>query len=141
MVKENMKYILATLLLLSAAPCFAKWADIPLKTVVTNSDLIVVATLTNVQQVTTNGLVYCQGDLKVTEVLKGTKAKSVVLKWVYSIPPESISVDHSSLEGKPILWLLKQEKDRSFSAHYYKRIQNVDKKNEIKRIIKKNHNK
>lgn len=85
--------------------------------------------------------VYCQGEIKVTDILKGKKAKPVILKWVYSIPPKSISVDHSNLVGKAILWLLKQEKDKSFSAHYYKRVQNIDKKDKIKKIIEQNHNK
>ena len=152
-----MKNILTAFLVFSATACFASWKDIPLETVVADSDLIVVAKLTNVKKEPKNNtVVYCQGELTITEVLKGTKGDTVVLKatevrkgkkvdrviikWAYSIPPMSISVDHSNLEGKSILWLLKREKDKSFSAHYPKRVQNVKRRDEIINIVEQHHN-
>jgi hypothetical protein len=139
-VDRNMKCILIVILLITPSTCFAKWKDIPLETVVRDSDLVVIATLTDVHKLVTGNKVYCQGDLQIAEVLKGIQTNSVVIKWIYSIPPKSISVDHSNIEGKSILWLLKLEEDKSFSAHYHKRVQNIEKTIQIKEIIESNHN-
>ena len=130
-----MKYMTTLFLFLFSTSCFAEWDDIPLETVVANSDLVVVARLKNIQHGKNDELVFCQGTLQISEVLKGAKVKKAILKWAYGVPPKEDSVDHTNLKDKLLLWLLKQETDESYSAHYIKRIQSVDEKEEIQRII------
>jgi hypothetical protein len=48
---------------------FAMWADVSLKELLKDTDLIVVARLTNVSQVTTNSVDYGSGTLTVAEVI------------------------------------------------------------------------
>ncbi len=119
-----------------ALTCRAEWQDIPLESVVSNSDLIVVATLTNVERVETNKSVRCRGTLQIEQVLKGPSAKTAILKWGFSIPPKEDSTDHTSLSGRSLIWLLKRSSDESYDAGYIKRVQSLDKKDEIERMIK-----
>jgi hypothetical protein len=63
------------LVLFLASVCFAEWADIPLKDIIKESDLIVVGTLDEVKEHTKNGIDYGQGVIVVHKVLRGIVQK------------------------------------------------------------------
>lgn len=139
-VAMNMKTMAIWTIAILPALAFAEWADIPIDKVVADSDLVLTATLTNVQRVVSNDLVKCEGVLIPIEILKGTQPKQIKLTWAFSVPPEEDSVDHSGLAGKTLLWLLKRRTDGTYDAHYLRRVQPLSKKDEIVKIIE-SHNK
>ena len=122
--------------------CHAEWSDIPMGTVVTNSDMIVIAVLTNVTQEASNSIIRCRGILKVKEVLKGpAEMNNLKLEWSFSVPPKSVTTDHTQSQGRPLLWLLKRCGQHTFEANYYKRVQGIEMKDDIKNIIERFLNK
>ena len=135
-----MKIIGMLIIVFLATLSFGRWADIPLDKVVADSDLILVANLTNVQRVATNRCVRCEGVLVPVEILKGKQPKQITLTWDFSVPPEEDDIDRTGLVGQTLLWLLKQRPDGTYEAHYPRRVQPLSKKDEIRKIIE-SHNK
>jgi len=135
-----MKSTLLFLIALIPVLVFAEWQEIPIGKVVADSDLIMTGTLANISRAASANLIKCEGTLTPIEVLKGTPPKRIRLTWEISVPPESISVDHSGAEGIPLLWLLKEKPDGTYGAHYLKRLQPISRTERIRKIIE-SHNK
>jgi len=130
--------VLIVICLLSiASTCFgdAEWADIPLEEIAKDSDLIAVAILTDYTEDRVEDKAYYAGELNIEQILKGDIRDFVEIKWVRSFPAKSVSTQYSGLKGIRLIWLLKKAGGDAYQADYPKRIQNIERLNEIVSMI------
>ena len=126
------------LVLFLASVCFAEWADIPLKDIIKESDLIVVGTLDEVKEHTKNGIDYGQGVIVVHKVLRGIVQKDkekVTLIWSNPTGLACPRVEQRYNQNKKGIWMLSLQKDGKVRADYPKRYQSIEKESEILKLL------
>lgn len=131
------------LLVLGAGAVRAELASLSLEDAVRRSQIVAVAALADIQRTETNRIAECKGTLTIHEVLKGTATNSVIIFWDFGLPgnEEEDQVDHSPRKGKDFIWLLVRRPDGMYDARHPMRIQDVARKEDIKKLIKKGPNK
>ena len=108
--------------LLSTA--LARWADIPLPTLVQDSDLIVIATLSDVATSDDGELHRGSGTLVITQVLRGAAApgERLRLEWSYPLRIVCPRIDHTPHQSMQMLWLLQRSEGGVVRADYPGRV-------------------
>src|SRR5262245_21111122 len=125
-----MKRFLIILIILLGLPALslAKWAWIPLKDLICDSDLIVIGTLSSVNEYSKDGIDYGQGVITVDETIWGAvnPGEALTLKW--DNPSEIVCprVEHRHHAEKKGIWLLKLSSDREVRADYPVRFVELD---------------
>ena len=127
-----------TVVLLVTFSAFGRWALISTEKLLEQSDLVVVARMSDLRQTTTNNVDYGSATLTVSEVLKGkeTIGQKLTLKW-QNEQRISRRIDHSDQNGKTKIWLLQKSTNTTFTANYPGRVLDVDQKDEVKRWLAK----
>jgi len=140
---SKMKTRIIMLLVLCAGAVTAELARLSLEDAVRQSQIVAVAVLTDIQRKETNRIAECKGTLRIQEVLKGTATNSVIMFWDFGLPgnEEEDQVDHSARKGKEFIWLLVRRPDGMYDARHPMRIQDVARKEDIKKLIEKGPNK
>ena len=99
-------------------------AAIPLRTLVHDSDLIVIATLSDVANFENVALFRGSGTLLITHVIRGAAApgEQLRLEWSYPLHIVCPRIDHTPHQGMQMLWLLQRSKDDAVRADYHGRV-------------------
>ncbi len=130
-----MKLGILLLILWTSSTCLAEWEAWTPSMLVNKADLIGTGVLGDVKRTVSNNTVRCGGAIRFNEMFKGTNAV-VTVKWGFSVPPEEDAMDHTSLEGKQLLWFLKRNKDGSFMVPHMDGVQSISRAAEFRAIIK-----
>src|SRR5262245_52664944 len=132
------RYPLIFFLLLSLPTLsLAKWAFIPLKDLVCDSDLIVIGTLSSVNEYSKEGIDYGQGMITVEETIWGAvnPGEALTLKWDNVSDVVCPRVEHRLHEDKKGIWLLKLSPDGSVRADYPVRFVELDRQEKVTKIL------
>ncbi|MGC3960637.1 MAG: hypothetical protein QM813_22700 [Verrucomicrobiota bacterium] len=129
---------------LAALFCFvpaglAIWAHVSLKELLKETDLIVVARLTNVSEVTTNRVDYGSGTLTVTEVIRGSAktGDKLRLEWSNSSGIVCPRVEHRGHKDQTLIWLLQASTNKVVTADYPGRVLELKQRAELNKLLKK----
>ena len=117
----------------------ARWANISLKDLLKETDMIVVATLTNVTETTTNRVEYSSGTLVVGEVIRGNvkTGDRLQLRWENSSDIACPRIEHASQKGKTVIWLLQSSTNNTVSANYPGRVLEMKLRPELDQLLRK----
>ena len=130
-----MKLGILLVILWMNSTCLAEWEAWSPSMLVNKTDLIGTGVLGDVKRTVSNNTVRCGGTIRFNEMFKGTNAV-VTVKWGFSVPPVEDAMDHTSLEGKQLLWFLKRNKDGSFTVPHMDGVQSISRAAEFRAIIK-----
>jgi hypothetical protein len=132
------RYPLIFFLLLSLPTLsLAEWAWIPLQDLVCDSDLIVVGTLSSVNEYTKEGMDYGQGMITVEEPIWGAVnfGEALTLKWANGSNVICPRVEHRQNADKKGIWLLKLSPDGAVRADYPGRFVELDRQEKVTKIL------
>ncbi len=118
---------------------FAKWASVSLKELLKETDLIVVARLTDVSEVTTNSVDYGSGTLTVTEVIRGSgkNGDKLRLEWSNATGLICPRVEHRGHKDQTLIWLLQSSTNTVVTADYPGRVLELKQRAELYKLLKK----
>ncbi|MBA4147569.1 MAG: hypothetical protein H0X66_05600 [Verrucomicrobia bacterium] len=132
------RLLLCSLVVLLAGTAFARWVLIPTEKLLTETDLVVVARLSDVTRTTKKDVDHGSGILTVSEVLKGpaTPGQKLTLEWANQ---QRISrrIDHADQSGKTNIWLLQKTTNGTFTANYPGRVLDLEQREEVRNLLKK----
>lgn len=129
---------LFSLVLFLAGTALGRWALIPAETLLSESDLVVVAQLSGVNKTTKENVDYGTGILSISEVLKGSanSGRKLTLEWS-NHQRISRRLDHSGQDGKTNIWLLQKTTNGTFTANYPGRVIELERRTEVEKLLKK----
>jgi hypothetical protein len=125
------------LLLSLPVPSQASLVWIPLKDLVCDSDLIVVGTLSSVNEYSKDGIDYGEGVITVDETIWGgvNPGETLTLKWSNDSETICPRVEHGQHAEKKGIWLLTLLSDGEVRANYPERFVELDRKEKVMRIL------
>ena len=132
-------YLTCLAVLVSFIPAgFAIWASVPLKELLKETDLIVVARLTDVSSVTRNRVDYGSGTLTVTEVIRGSAkaGDKLRLKWSNASGLVCPRVEHEGHKDQTLIWLLQSSRSKAVTANYPGRVLELKQRAELDQLLK-----
>lgn len=137
-MKHTLINCLAVLLIV-VPPATAKWALVPLDDLLKETDIIVVARLTEVRETTKKTTKYCSGTLTVTEVIRGNAkvSEELRLKWSNDRDIVCPRVEHAPYKGNPMIWLLQTSTNGAVRADYPGRVLDPKSRSELDMLLKK----
>jgi len=112
-VAKNMKILITVVVLAIAAVAHAERSERSTDDLCRTSKVIVVGTLTNLQEIATKEAVIVSAQLVVKEVLKGPSTNVVSVLWGKR-PLEEDSMDFSSKAGGTDVWFLLWPSDKGY---------------------------
>lgn len=117
----------------------AEWALVPLEDLVSDSDLIVVGTLRDVEESSHDGVDYGQGTIEVREVLWGQikAGDKLTLKWQNSSAIICPRVEHRGNAGEKGVWLLTKGDKGSVEADYPGRFVNLSERKRVENLLRR----
>ena len=133
-------YLTCLVVLFALIPAgFAEWASVSLKDLLKETDLIVVARLTNVSEVTTNSVDYGSGTLTVTEVIRGSAktGDKLRLEWSNLSGLACPRVEHKGHKDQTLIWLLQSSTNKVVTADYPDRVLELKRRAELNELLKK----
>jgi hypothetical protein len=109
----------------------------PLEDLVCDSDLIVVGTLSSVNEYSKDGTDYGEGLITVAETIWGAvnPGETLTLKWFNESGIVCPRVEHGQHADKEGIWLLTLSSDGEVRANYTERFVNLDHKDEVMKIL------
>ena len=111
--------------------------ETPMEAMVTNNNLIVVGTLTNVTMISTNGFDYSSGSILVHEVLKGPSSTVPVrLSWRDISGMLCPRDPHPAHANSQFIWFLHTTNGVDATAEYHG-AQKLDRKSEVLKLLNK----
>lgn len=115
----------------------AMWHWIPLEDLVCDSDLIVVGTLSSVNEYSKDGTDYGEGLITVTETIWGAAnpGETLTLKWFNESGIVCPRVEHRQHADKKGIWLLTRSSDGEVRADYPERFVELDLKEKVMKIL------
>lgn len=132
--------VILTFLFTVTNVCQACWSVIPLKGLVSDSDLIVVGTLKDLtfkeKKEGSFAMKEYEGTIHIEEVLAGSPLadKKCILSWTY-FPALTPTISHQDLEGEKGVWFLQKNGDK-FTAEHPGRFVEMDCLEQVKAFIK-----
>src|SRR5215475_8303808 len=129
--------LILIILLCLPVPSPAMWAWVPLKDLVCDSDLIVVGTLSSVNEYSKDGTDYGQGIITVEETIWGAvnPGETLTLKWSNRSEIICPRVEHRHEADKKGIWLLTLSSDSEVRANYPGRFVELDQKEKVMKIL------
>lgn len=117
----------------------AEWAFIPLETLLKSTDVIVVASLTDVSEKSEKGTDYGAGTLIVAEVLRGNAkaGDKLKLEWLNGTLETCPRIEHTLHTNKTLIWLLQTSTNGTVRADYPGRVLELQRRKELQDLLKK----
>lgn len=134
-MKQWLSLMLILLVPLTAA---SEWGLLPLKSAVETSDLIVIGTLRDVAEVTSNDFDYGVGTITVDEVLWGgaESREKLSLVWKNRSKIKCPRVEHRGHENARAIWLLTLKPGGKVAADHPGRFVTLEKKEKILELLR-----
>src|SRR5262245_47205265 len=108
-----------TALLALAASSIAEWANLPLATVVADTDLAIVGTLSDVAEVPQGDLDVGRATLTVEKTIFGSEAtRKLSLTWANERDVDCPRAEPWRHRGVRAIWLLRLKRDGTYDASY-----------------------
>jgi hypothetical protein len=135
-MKRVIRVSLAALLVL-VPPAVAMWGVVPLETLLRESDVIVVAKLTDVRKTKEQNVDYGSGTLTVTEVLRGKPKAGDQLRLEWANRWACPRLYHERHQSKTMIWLLQTSTNGTVSANYPWRVLEVTNRAALDELLRK----